>query len=171
MDEPNTNRGDTMSDETPKTWSPKPHYDTLPWLRKVLTKKPEGDHVPMEGTLPTDLSVLSLAELEKLLLTVEDEMRKAEFKAGDDSNFSTFAKTFGLACIVGLFTLSGVAFATKSTLLGVIGLIGLLLFSLGSFIIRPYAKHVSITARNHDRDRILRAIDRTSNGTSCQYRL
>lgn len=169
MDEPNTNRGDTMSDETPKTWSSNPNYDTPPWLKQKLTKKPEGDHVPMEGTLPTDLSILSLAELEKLLLTVEDEMRKAEFKAGDDSNFANFAKTFGLACIVGLFTLTGLGVDT--TPLGIIGIIGLFLFYIGSFFVRPYAKHVSITARTHDRDRILRAIDRTSNGTSCQYRL
>lgn len=171
MHKPSTDQGDTMSEKTPKTWSPEANYDSLPWLRKMLTKKPEGDHVPMEGTLPADLSVLSLTELEKLLLTVEDQMRKAEFTAGFDSNYSTFAKTFGLACIVGLFTLSTADFETSTTLLGVIGIVGLLLISLGSFFIRPYAKRVSITARDHDRDRILRAIDRTSGGTSCQYRL
>lgn len=171
MDEPNTDSGDTMSDETPNTWSPRPSYDTLPWLKQKVTKRPEPDHAPMTGTLPTDLSALSLADLERLLLTVEDEIRKAEFNAGNESNDSTYAKTFGLACIVGLFTLFGVDFPDKSTVLGAIGIIGITYFALGSFIMRPYAKHVSVTSRTHDRDRILRSIDRTSNGTSCQYRL
>lgn len=171
MHQTSTDRGDTMSEEMPKTWTPKPNYDALPGWKQKFKKRPEPDHAPMTGTLPSDLSVLSLAELEKLLLTVEDEMRKAEFTAGFDSNYSTFAKTFGLACIVGLFTLSAADFETSTTLLGVIGIVGLLLISLGSFFIRPYAKRVSITSRTHDRDRVLRAIDGTSGGTSCQYRL
>lgn len=157
-----------MTNETPDTWSP----NGIPQRQQQKLKKlAEPHHAPMTGTLPADLSVLSLAELERLLLGVEDEMRKAELTAGSESTLSTFAKTFGLACIVGLFTLSGIALATKSTLMGIIGIIGLVLFALGSLVLAPYAKRVSITARTHDRDRILRAIDRTSGGTSCQYRL
>ena len=71
-----------MSDETPKTWSPNPNYDTPPWLQRMDHEETRGRPCTNgENTYPTDLSILSLAELERLLLTVEDEMRKAEFKS------------------------------------------------------------------------------------------
>lgn len=156
-----------MSDTTPKTWNPETDQATK-------QSRPKDEPAPLEGTLPADLAQLSQNDLETLLQEVEDDLRRAELKAGDSSTIATYFKTGGLACIVGLFTLSGTPLAADPCTMGIIGIIGLIFFTIGSYCIRPHAKKILVTARTHDRDRVLRAIDQTSsthNAGSNRYRL
>lgn len=152
-----------MSDTMQETWTPAHANPTKNRVKRVIhwitRKKKQPDHTPMAGTLPADLAQLSQPELESRLLNVEAELRRAELHAGDDSNFAAFCKTFGLACIAGIFTLSAAGIAYSREGVGTIGIIGLSLLTVGAFFIHPHTRHVSVTARAQDRDRILRAID------------
>lgn len=121
------------------------------------------DHGPMADTLPQGLEAKSIIELEELLLTVEAENYSAQLRASDDRKALLFLRAPGLTFLASLAPLAVAELSPY--LLATVGLVGLILFTLGSLSLRGAKREVAITARQFDRDRIIRAIDRKSDSS------
>lgn len=135
----------------------------LETLGKATPDSP--DHRPRAGTLPQDLENRTTSELEKRLLHIEHDILAAEIQAADERRMSQFMTGPGLAFVGATVPLAIADF--EQMVLVIVGGLGLVLFTIGSLSIRPAKRDAALTARNFDRDRIVRAIDRqTSDGTN-----
>lgn len=148
-----------MSDAGIEVWQPPPRPQKK--QKRVTLGKAAPDspsHAPRAETLPRDLESKTVGELEGLLLHAEYDILAAEILAADERRMSSFMKGPGLAFLGATVPLAIADF--EPIVLAIVGVLGLILFTLGSLSIRPAKLDAALTARKFDHDRIIRAIGR-----------
>lgn len=128
------------------------------------------DHGPRAGALPEDLDGLIGRDLEYLLINVESEILTAKILSSDEDKVSAFLKNPGIALFGAMIPLA--IAGASSSLIALTGMAGLVLFTIGSLNIRVSKREAALQARNFDRERILRAIERKDgeSGSSAERR-
>lgn len=115
-------------------------------------------HKPWKGSNPHELEGRSRAELEKLLIELEQDGLQARLLAADEAGMKQFLQTLGLVSVGALIplTLAG----TPSIALTVLGSIGLVLLIFGFMLHRDAEQQLRVVARDWDHARVLRVLER-----------
>jgi hypothetical protein len=120
---------------------------------------------PMPGTLSRDLEARTRRELESRLCEVEKAIGLATDRFHDEAGLKAFARYFGAAILGGMGAYAVPAIAKGDAIEGSFGILvvgGIALCSLvyGFMSQRSTDRTIIIEARKHDRDRLIRALDR-----------
>lgn len=125
---------------------------------------------PMPGTHSGDLERKSKRDLEEKMHEVEKAMGLATDRFHDEEGMRSFFRYLGIAILGGMASFSIPAIGkgertNEGEMIGlaVLGVLALMFLILGCMSQRGTERAIILEARKHDRDRVIRALDRLKN--------